>query len=193
MNGDGLFGTEDGHPVRQVFKRLTGVLRKTPETDTPKPVATLEAQPVAIPIRPAVTAPPKRALPIENFPLFEGASPEVIAEIAKACQERTVESGITIIHQGQVGKEIFLLEKGSVGIYVETDERVVLLTVLDAPTVFGEMALVHPERIRTASVKALTESRLLVIPIPIYLALLRRFELLKSNLKKLIAERAANR
>ena len=60
---------------------------------------------------------------------------------------------------------------------------------LEAPAFFGERALLDPERIRTASVKALTELKLLVIRIDSFLAVLRRFPSLRERMRGLFVER----
>ena len=64
------------------------------------------------------------------------------------------------------------------------------LAVLQAPTVFGEMAIVNQGRIRTANVKAISQLLLLAIPIPLFVPLLRRVPRLKENLLNLISERS---
>lgn len=124
------------------------------------------------------------------FGLFGGLDTEAIAEIAARATERSVKAGTRVICQGQVGKEIFLLEEGSVGIYSEKGEAIQLITVLDSPAVFGEMAVVNRERVRTASVEALTDLKLLAIPIDDLLGFLKRFAALRTNLRWMIAARS---
>ena len=88
------------------------------------------------------------------FEWFAGLNEEDLAEISLTCEERTVQPGTIIIRQGQVGNEVYLMEEGSVAIYRERTGASELLAVLHAPTVFGEMAIVNPERVRTASLNA---------------------------------------
>jgi len=124
-----------------------------------------------------------------KFGLFSGLDTEAIAEIAGSAKQRSVKGGTRIIRQGQVGKEIFLLEDGSVGIYAENGDAAQLIVVLDGPTVFGEMAVVTRERIRTASVEAITDLKILSIPINKLIGYLKRFEPLRTNLRRMIAAR----
>jgi CRP-like cAMP-binding protein len=124
------------------------------------------------------------------FGLFAGLDTEAIDEIAGSAKERCVQAGTRVIRQGQVGKEIFLLEEGSVGIYSEKGEVTQLIVVLDGPTVFGEMAVVNRERVRTASVEAITDLKLLAIPIDELIGYLKRFEALRTNLRRMIAARS---
>jgi len=51
------------------------------------------------------------------------------------------------------------------------------------------MAVFHPERIRTASVEASSDLRLLAIPVDVFLYFLRRWPTLKCQLQQLIARR----
>jgi len=127
---------------------------------------------------------------LRSFELFAGLTEEELAVIAQNCGEVTVQSGAILIRQGQVGKEIYLLEEGSVGIYRGEADPPQFLVVLQAPTLFGEMALVDPERIRTASVKALSDLRLLTIPIHAFLSRVKLFPSLKEKLHQLFAERS---
>lgn len=127
---------------------------------------------------------------LHPFELFPGLQDEELAEIAQSCMELTAPPGTVLIRQGQVGKEVFLMEEGSVGVYREEGDSPQLLVVLQAPTVFGEMAVVNPERIRTATVKALTDLHLLTLPITPLLSFIQRFPLLRANLLELVAERS---
>ena len=127
------------------------------------------------------------------FQLFAGLSEEVLLEIAKTCEEVNIPSGTIMIHEGQVGEVTYLMEEGSVGVYHGDADQTGFFAVLEAPAAFGEMAMVIPEGTRTASVKALSNLRLLTFPIIPYLASLRRFPNLKKNLVELVAERSSHR
>ncbi|MCZ6488953.1 MAG: cyclic nucleotide-binding domain-containing protein, partial [Acidobacteria bacterium] len=91
--------------------------------------------------------------------------------------------------QGQVGKEVYLLEEGSVRVYRWETGTDGFLIDLQAPTLFGETALLDPERIRTASVKALSDVRMLTIQISSFLSVLLSFPSVKENLRQMIASR----
>ena len=128
---------------------------------------------------------------LRSFELFARLNEEDLAEIAQNCEELIVPSGAITIRQGQVGNEVYLLEEGSVSIYREETGEPQLLAVLQAPALFGELAIVNPERIRTASVKALSTLRLLAIPVTPFLSFLRRFPTLRNKLRRLVAERSS--
>ena len=134
----------------------------------------------------------KRALAnrLAAFDLFSELDHENLLEIAQTCEEVLVDSGTVIIREGQVGDFAYLMESGSVGIYKGDDGDSDFIAVLHGSAVFGEMALVNPEGIRTASVKALSDLRLLTFPIIPCLSFLRRFPAMKQNLLRLVAERS---
>jgi len=123
------------------------------------------------------------------FQLFDGLSQQELAFIAKNCTEMTVPSGAILIQQGQVGKEVYLLEEGSVRVYRGEADSPKVLAEVQAPTILGEMALLDPERIRTSSVNALNELRLLSIPIDTFLILTGAYPSVKERLRELIAAR----
>jgi diguanylate cyclase (GGDEF)-like protein len=127
---------------------------------------------------------------LRPFELSLGLEDDALEEIAKLCEEMTVPAGRVIIRQEDVGDKIYLMQEGSVGIYRAESDPPSFLAVLQAPTVFGEMAIVNQERIRTANVKALSNLRLLAISIPLFDPLLRRIPRLRENLLNLVAERS---
>jgi len=126
---------------------------------------------------------------LRRFDLFSTLRDPELAEIARSGREMIVPAGTTVIHQGQVGDEVYLLEDGLIDVFRERREQIETLALVDSPTVFGEMAIVTPERIRTASVRALTELRIITIPVNDMLAFVRRFPLLRTALQELLAAR----
>ncbi|HXW13408.1 MAG TPA: EAL domain-containing protein [Terriglobia bacterium] len=128
---------------------------------------------------------------LRAFELFRGLEDDPLAEVAGVCEDLIVASGSIIIRQEQVGDKVYLLLEGTAGVYRGQSDPPRFLAVLQAPAVFGEMAVVSEGHIRTANVKALSNLRLLTIPIPLLEPLLRRFPRLGQNLQNLVAERMA--
>jgi diguanylate cyclase (GGDEF)-like protein len=128
---------------------------------------------------------------LRAFQLFRGLDDDSLAEVAKVCNELDVASGSIIIRQDQVGDKVYLMLEGSAGIYRGESDPPDFLAVLQAPTVFGEMAIVSQGHVRTANVKALSDMRLLTILIPSLEPLLHQFPRLNENLQNLVAERTA--
>lgn len=126
---------------------------------------------------------------LRAFELFRGLDDDSLAEVAKVCEDLTVPSGSIVIRQDMVGDTVYLMLEGSAGVYRGEGNPSRFLAVLQAPTVFGEMAIVSEGHIRTANVKALSNLRLLTIPIPLFEPLLRHFPQLNENLQNLVAQR----
>ena len=126
---------------------------------------------------------------LRAFELFAWLDEAELAEIAQNFFETTAEAGTVLIQQGQVGKDVYLLEEGSVRVYRGEADTTEILADLQASTLFGETALLDPERIRTASVKALSNLRLLTIPITAIFSILQRFPSVKENLRQMISSR----
>lgn len=125
------------------------------------------------------------------FGIFRDLADEQVDYIARRCGERTFSSGATIIRQGQVGNEMYLLEEGVIEVYLEYHDSIRHVAQLGAPTVFGEMAVVHPERIRTANVRAVTDVRVVSIPLEALLSSFRSWPVIKEKLREMVAERLA--
>jgi len=123
------------------------------------------------------------------FGFFEGLGQEDLSFIAVNCSEMAVASGLLLIQEGQVGKEVFLLEEGSVKVYRGDVKSPRKVAVLEAPTIVGELALLDPARIRTSSVLALSDLRLLSIPIRTFLAIVGAFPSVKEKLREVIDAR----
>lgn len=69
-------------------------------------------------------------------------------------QLKSYTKGTHIFSEGDTGEEMFIIQKGKVGMYKDTDNGPVQLAVLGAGSFFGEMALLgSPERSASAIVK----------------------------------------
>ena len=128
---------------------------------------------------------------LRAFELFRGLDDDSLAQVANICEEMTVSAGRIVIHQDQVGDTVYLMLEGSAGIYRSESDPPRYLAVLQAPTVFGEMAVINQGHTRTANVKAISNMRLLAISIPLLDPILRRLPRLQENLQNLVAERLA--
>ena len=125
-----------------------------------------------------------------SFDVFAGLGKQELSFIAANCTETNVSAGTVLIQQGQVGKDVYLLEKGSVRVYRGDAASPEVQTVLEAPTILGEMAMVDPERIRTSSVVSVSDLRLLRIPIVTFLVFVRVYPSVKEKLRQVIAARS---
>lgn len=111
---------------------------------------------------------------LQEFILFKGLDEEQLAKFSKIAREIDVASGENFITEGEIGDSIFLLLDGEVEINQAltlpmgkggTDNREKSIIKLSSKLrpMFGEMSLFHEDDRRTASVKALTNCRLIKI------------------------------
>jgi serine/threonine-protein kinase len=77
-------------------------------------------------------------------------------------QRRTYQAGQLLLHEGEPGAESFIIESGKVEVFKGTGEHKVTLGILGAGEIVGEMALIT-QGPRSASVQALTRTRVLVL------------------------------
>ena len=125
-----------------------------------------------------------------SFDLFAGLGRQELSFIAANCQEMQLAPGNILIQQGQVGKDVYLLESGSVRVFRGAADSPQEEAVLGAPTILGEMAMADPERIRTVNVVAQSDLRLLSISISTFLVFVRSCPSLRERLRELIAARS---
>jgi diguanylate cyclase len=82
--------------------------------------------------------------------------------LAGSASQRLLESGEVLFREGEIGHEAFLVESGTVEIYVERPEGRRVLALLGADDLFGELALIG-DQTRSASACATATTRLSVI------------------------------
>jgi len=126
---------------------------------------------------------------LKPFGFFEGLGQDDLSFIGVNCSEVKVSSGTVFIWQGQVGKEIYLLENGSVKVFRGDPDRPKDLAVLEGPTIVGELVLLDPARIRTSSVVALSDLQLLSIPVRTFLAITGAYPSVKAKVREVMAAR----
>jgi CRP-like cAMP-binding protein len=91
-------------------------------------------------------------------PLFEGASPSTIAELASSGTVRRYRRGTYLFHQGDDSPDVFFLVDGRVEISSLTSNgHRQLHTTIDIPQFFGELGVLG-DMPRTAGALALEES-----------------------------------
>lgn len=77
-------------------------------------------------------------------------------------ERRFVPKGATIIKAGEFGANAFLIQSGTVRVFITQDDKEVDLAKLETGQIFGEMALIF-DGPRTASVQAVQDCNLIVI------------------------------
>jgi CRP-like cAMP-binding protein len=95
---------------------------------------------------------------LRSIPLFSELSDDALEAVAEIATEVSVPAGDVLIRPYDPGLGMFVIEEGEV--VVELDDREV---TLGPGEFFGELALLIPEGIRVARVRAVTDVRCLVI------------------------------
>jgi CRP-like cAMP-binding protein len=95
---------------------------------------------------------------LRSIPLFSELSDDSLEAVAEIAAEVSVPAGDVLIRPYDPGLGMYVIEDGEV--VVELDDREVRL---GAGEFFGELALLIPEGIRVARVRAVTDVRCLVI------------------------------
>jgi len=111
---------------------------------------------------------------LRQIPLFQHVADEDLGRVAGLLIERRFPKNKTIVEEGLTGDYMYVIREGRVKVTKLSDDgREKILELLDEGAFFGEMALLDPSP-RSASVKTLTETRILALSRTDFLALLRR-------------------
>ncbi|MGC9098215.1 MAG: Crp/Fnr family transcriptional regulator [Dictyoglomus sp.] len=132
---------------------------------------------------------------LKNVPLFEDFSDEELEKLLVISKEKTYPKDAVIFQKGDLGNFFFLICSGRVKVIIETEEgKEGILSILYPTEFFGEMSLLDGE-LRSATVVALEETRVIIIERNDFLILLYKHpELALKILKTLsLRLRKANR
>ena len=124
------------------------------------------------------------------FELFKPLTDRELAAIARCCRQACHRADTLILRQGEAAREVFFLEDGAVNVYSEKLGQIRRIALIEAPGIFGEMALMNRDKIRTATVRAATDVQVLAITFPNMIAALRAIPALKEQLRLLVRERS---
>jgi small-conductance mechanosensitive channel/CRP-like cAMP-binding protein len=137
--------------------------------------------------------PPKQAREIGarlgRTEIFRDLDPAILEQLGESTQPMLFSPGEAIIRQGEPGTELYTLERGRVEVVVGGENGIpVGVSVLEPGAVFGEAAFLTGVR-RVATIVALTECEVLVIPRSALHHLLDKNRPLSERLTKVLAER----
>ncbi len=96
--------------------------------------------------------------------------------------------GEVIVQQGDVGEQMFVVQAGKVEVVLESKDTQERVSVLESRDFFGEMALFDKE-LRSATVRALGEARVLTIDKRTLLKRISEDPLLAYNLLRAMSSR----
>jgi CRP-like cAMP-binding protein len=90
--------------------------------------------------------------------LFCTLTPKELSYLGSLVYERVYQPEEPIFRQNDRGLGVYIITKGRVSVKTQTSQGEVLVTTLSEGSFFGEIALVDPENVRTASVVATERS-----------------------------------
>src|ERR1051325_11346254 len=97
---------------------------------------------------------------LADIDLFAGLTPTQLDWVAQRAHRRTFEAGRNVMTIEQPGEAVYIILHGSVKIHMEQGERDVILAILGAGDMLGEMSLIESVG-RSASAVTLENSLLL--------------------------------
>lgn len=128
----------------------------------------------------------ERVLLLREVPLFAELSPDDLKGIAEVAEERLHSAGTIICREGDQGRELYIIVSGSVQVFREADNKQLALITKD--DIVGEMSIIESEP-RSATLKAETDTRLLVLDAKAFTAILRDRPTVMMALLKTLSRR----
>jgi CRP-like cAMP-binding protein len=128
---------------------------------------------------------PQARILLQGILLFAGASPDHIASLLTALEMMDVKKGKVVIMEQEISKMLYILAKGSVGIWRREKGEKALVATLKAPDFFGETSM-FTESAATALVKAEEDSRLFTLKRAAFDAILVKYPELGALVQKQI-------
>jgi predicted MFS family arabinose efflux permease len=109
-----------------------------------------------------------RVAVLRNLTLFQDASRSTLYSVADAVEDTTCAAGHSVVVQGEPSDALYVLVSGSVEVVIDAPHGRTSLRVMEAPTYFGEIGLIHRVN-RTATVIAREPCTLWRVPASAFL------------------------
>lgn len=92
----------------------------------------------------------------DSIPFFQDIDQQLLDQLTPYMKEVSFSKGNVIFHEGDEGNQIFFIRIGMVSIYTSNKAKRITLAYLDKGEYFGEMALMQPGLLRSATAEAMT-------------------------------------
>src|SRR5512134_3804975 len=125
---------------------------------------------------------------LSDIKLFEGLTPAQLDWVAHRAHRRVFPTGTSVLTIEQPGEAVYIILHGTVKIHVEQSERDVILSILGAGDLLGEMSLIDSVG-RSASAVTLESSLLLWMDKATFYYILDNFTPVARNLVKILSAR----
>ena len=125
---------------------------------------------------------------LADIDLFAGLTPSQLDWIAQRAHRRVFEAGRNVMTIEQPGEAVYIILYGTVKIHIEQGERDVILSILGAGDLLGEMSLIDSVG-RSASAVTLENSLMLWMDKTTFNYILDNFPAIARNLVKILSAR----
>jgi CRP/FNR family cyclic AMP-dependent transcriptional regulator len=125
---------------------------------------------------------------LTGIELFAGMTPTQLDWVAQRAHKRVFEAGRNVMTIEQPGEAVYIILQGTVKIHVEQGERDVILSILGAGDLLGEMSLIDSVG-RSASAVTIENSLLLWMDKVTFNYMLDNFTPAARNLVKILSAR----
>jgi HEAT repeat protein len=115
----------------------------------------------------------ERILLMREIPMFSRLSPEDLEKIAEVAVEQLFPSQSVICYEGEHGDSLYIIVHGDVSVIKKTGKDQTILAVRKDGEFVGEMAILESPSIRSATLQAATDVRMLVLDGASFKAILR--------------------
>ncbi len=125
---------------------------------------------------------------LTDIELFAGLTPIQLDWVAQRAHRRVFEAGRNVLTIEQPGEAVYIILHGTVKIHIEQGERDVILSILGAGDLLGEMSLIDSVG-RSASAVTLENSLLLWMDKITFNSMLDNFPAVARNLVRILSAR----
>jgi len=120
---------------------------------------------------------------LHKCPVFEGANPTLLSDVAAKMKREKFPAGAAIIRQGEVGDKFYIVRSGRVEVSRSKDGKSDTLVTLGPGSFFGELALLRDEP-RAATVSAVEPTEVLTLTKEIFLDVTKNLGSFEEQLRK---------
>jgi CRP/FNR family transcriptional regulator, cyclic AMP receptor protein len=125
---------------------------------------------------------------LADIELFAGLTPTQLDWVAQRAHRRMFEAGRNVMTIEQPGEAVYIILQGTVKIHIEQGDRDVIISILGAGDLLGEMSLIDSVG-RSASAVTLENSLLLWMDRITFNYILDNFPTVAKNLVKILSAR----
>ena len=99
---------------------------------------------------------------LKGVPVFQKVDGEGLRHLAERAEEKIVEAGNIIFRENEMGEDMYIIKRGKVEVFKESNGKKTAIATLGEKAFFGEMAILEDVP-RSAGVMAIEDSLLITI------------------------------